>query len=38
MLYNGESGKKSAFNKWFFYIFYPGHLLIIGLIRLALHI
>ena len=36
-LYNGESGKKSAFNKWFFYIFYPLHLLIIGLLEVALH-
>ena len=25
-LYNGEPGKKNAFNKWFFYIFYPVHL------------
>lgn len=33
LMYNGKSGKKSAFNKWFFYIFYPGHLLILGLIR-----
>ena len=37
-LYNGKPGTKSAFNKWFFYIFYPGHLLILGLIRLALHL
>ena len=33
-LYNGQSGSKSAFNKWFFYIFYPAHLLILGLIRI----
>ena len=33
LLYNGKSGTKSAFNKWFFYIFYPAHLLILGLIR-----
>lgn len=33
LLYNGKSGTKNAFNKWFFYIFYPGHLLILGLIR-----
>ena len=33
LCYNGEPGKKSAFNKWFFYIFYPAHMVIIGLIR-----
>lgn len=32
-LYNGEAGKKSAFNKWFFYIFYPLHLLVICIIK-----
>ena len=32
-LYNGKGGKKSAFNKWFFYIFYPAHLLILGIIK-----
>ena len=32
MFYNGEPGKKSSFHKWFFYIFYPGHLIVIGLI------
>ena len=34
-LYNGKKmdGLKK-FNKWFFYIFYPTHLLIIGLIRI----
>lgn len=34
MLYNGESGTKSWFNKWFFYIFYPFHLILIGILRL----
>ena len=33
LMYNGKSGTKSAFNKWFFYIFYPGHLLILGILR-----
>ncbi len=30
--YNGEGGKKSKFSKWFFYIFYPLHLIILKLI------
>ena len=28
-LYNGKKGSNSNFHKWFFYIFYPGHLFII---------
>lgn len=31
-LYNGQSGNKNAFHKWIFYVFYPLHLLILGLI------
>lgn len=31
--YNGESGKKSSFNKWFFYVYYPLHLAIIYVVR-----
>lgn len=31
-LYNGEPGSKSAFNKWFFYIFYPAHLVLLCVI------
>lgn len=34
--YNGERGKWKGM-KWFFYLYYPAHLIIIGLIRLALH-
>ena len=35
-LYNGQRAKKNrSFSKWFFYIFYPAHLLILGLLRLA---
>jgi len=32
-LYNGESGKKSAIHKWSFYLFYPLHLLVLGIIK-----
>ena len=32
-LYNGERGSKGSFNKWFFYIFYPAHLVVLGLIK-----
>lgn len=36
--YNGRRmAKGKTFSKWFFYIFYPGHLLILGILRLALH-
>lgn len=30
--YNGEKGKNDAFSKYFFYIFYPAHLLILWVI------
>lgn len=33
MLHNGEKGSNAPFHKWFFYIFYPLHLLIIGIIK-----
>lgn len=33
-LYNGRNKKNSRFSKWFFYVFYPGHLLILGLLRI----
>lgn len=32
-LYNGERGNRNPFHKWFFYIFYPLHLLVIGIIK-----
>lgn len=31
--YNGESGSRKPVHKWFFYIFYPAHLLILGILR-----
>ena len=31
--YNGLPGSKKPFHKWVFYIFYPTHLLILGLLR-----
>jgi hypothetical protein len=37
IFYNGKSGSKGRFHKWFFYIFYPAHLLIIALIKLLLN-
>lgn len=30
--YNGERGSTNSFSKWFFYIFYPAHLVIIWLV------
>ena len=38
VLYNGERAKRGrTFSKWFFYVFYPGHLLILYLIKISLH-
>ncbi len=32
-LYNGESGSKKPFHKWFFYVFYPLHMLVLWALR-----
>lgn len=31
--YNGKGGSKKPFHKWFFYIFYPLHLIVLGIIK-----
>ena len=33
VLYNGRKGKHPTFSKWFFYIFYPAHILLAVMIR-----
>ena len=34
--YNGEGGSKKPFHKWFFYFFYPAHLLLLGICKQVL--
>lgn len=31
--YHGEPGSTAPFHKWFFYVFYPGHLLLLWLLK-----
>lgn len=31
--YNGQKGRGGKFNKWFFYVFYPAHMLLLGVLR-----
>ncbi len=30
--YNGEGGSRHPFHKWFFYVFYPAHMLVLALV------
>lgn len=34
--YNGQGGSRKPIHKWFFYIFYPLHLLVLGLLQILL--
>ena len=34
--YNGERGRKIPGTKWLFYIYYPSHLVVVGIIRVAM--
>ncbi len=31
--YNGQAGSKKAIHKWFFYLFYPLHLIVLGILK-----
>lgn len=35
-LYNGQKGN-AKWMKWFFYVFYPLHLIIVGILRIVVH-
>ena len=32
LFYNGQSGSRKPFHKWFFYIFYPLHMLVLWIL------
>lgn len=32
-LYNGQGGSRKPVHKWFFYVFYPAHLFVLGVLR-----
>lgn len=34
--YNGQGGSRKPIHKWFFYVFYPLHLLVLGLLQMIL--
>lgn len=34
--YNGEGGSRNPVHKWFFYIFYPAHLVVIAVLKMLL--
>lgn len=36
-LYNGQRGRKTAWTKWGFYIFYPAHLVLLVFLRFWMH-
>lgn len=31
--YNGEKGRGGSFSKWFFYVFYPAHMVLLGILK-----
>ena len=35
--YNGEPGSRNAFHKWFFYVFYPLHLMILFFLKMYIN-
>ena len=36
-MYDGKKIKLNIFNKWIFYVFYPLHFIIIGIIKLLIN-